>query len=281
MEEGLGLLRRLSSAAALEGLVAATRALPPGRLGAADYRVPAFELFADWDIACHYAPFDHFEPAARVALVGINPGTAQASAAFAAARDALWAGTSWAEALRRAKRTAAFSGPMLTNLARMLDAIELPRRLTEAGAPEVSRARALFGTDRTEVHCTYCVRYPVAVNGRDYTGRRPLLARSPQMLAFVREVLEPELASVPNAIVIPLGRIAGEAVSTLVEAGRLDGERVLLGLPHPSGTNGHREQDFERVREELRQGLRRWFGRRPAAAAGARMPLPPASLESV
>lgn len=253
------------------------RRLPPGPLHVQDYRRPELAIFSDWDIGCHYAPFDHVEPAARVVLVGINPGVDQALAAYAAARDALWSGGSWDEAQRAAKHASVFRGPMLTNLVRMLDSIQLPARLGEAGICLVASSRELFEADARAVHATYCVRYPVAVNGRDYTGRRPRLLRSPQLSQFVFAVLEPELRLLPDAVVIPLGRVAGEAVAALVEMGALDVARCLFGVPHPSGANGHREEDFERARDELAAQLRIWFGQsgrpsRPARAASLESP---------
>lgn len=260
-----------------ERLQAIISRLPPGPLLASDYRVPELELFSEWDIACHYAPFDHVERAARVAIVGINPGVTQALLALAAARDALWSGAPWEQAQRAAKQASAFRGPLLTNLVRMLDAIDLPRRLEDAGVCRVDSSRELFASERHEVHATYCVRYPVAVNGRDYAGRRPLLLRSPKLRAFVFDLLGPELREVPDAMVVPLGRIAGEAVAALVAAGELRAERCLFGVPHPSGTNGHREADFGRAREELSRALRDWFAERGGGGGQVRQP---ASLES-
>ncbi len=270
-----GFPRWLSEPKVLEDAV---RQLRPGPLQPADYQVPEFELFSEWDIACHYAPFDHVEPAAKVVLVSINPGMAQATAAFAAARDALWGGASWTDAQRVAKRNVAFTGPLLTNLVRMLDSIELPQRLEEAGICSVSSSRALFARERTELHATYCVRYPVMVDGRDYWGRRPMLLRSPLLRPFLYDVLEPELRELPQAVVLPLGRIAGEAVAALVEAGSLPIERCLFGLPHPSGTNGHREEDFERAQHELSYQLKAWFGSH--APAPPQVSAPGTSLES-
>jgi hypothetical protein len=279
MREGEG-IPRLFGPSRPEALEDAIRRLPPGPLRPADYQVPGFELFSDWDIACHYAPFDHVEFSACVVVVAINPGTAQAASAFAAARDALWAGETWADAQRIAKQSAAFTGPLLTNLVRMLDSIELPQRLEEAGICSVSSSRALFARDRTELHATYCVRYPVIVDGRDYWGRHPVLLRSPLLRPFLYDVLEPELRALPRAVVVPLGRIAGEAVAALVEAGSVPIERCLFGLPHPSGTNGHREEDFERARDELSYQLKAWFGSVGQAAKRPQVSAQSTSLES-
>lgn len=252
-------------------LVAAIRRLPRGRLRPADYRVPAFEIFSEWDISCHFAPFDHVEREAAAVVVGVNPGAAQAVTAFEAARDALWTGSDWEAAQRVAKRSAAFTGPVRSNLARMLDAIGLPEWLSQSGSGATTAAE-LLAPGSGQLHVTYCVRYPVAVNGRDYTGRRPLLLRSPRLRAFVFGVLGPELASLPGTAVIPLGRMAADAITALVAEGYVDAGRCLIGLPHPSGANGHREEDFSRSREELAARLRAWL-RPPGEAWAAPGPL--------
>jgi len=44
----------------------------------------------------------------------------------------------------------------------------------------------------------------------------------------------------PAAVWIPLGPRVGEALRDVVRVGKLDPERVLEGLPHPSGANAER-----------------------------------------
>src|SRR5689334_21997238 len=72
-------------------------------------------------IAISYAPFEHIQRGARVAIVGITPGAQQARNALAELRRQLVAGTDHATALGAAKTFASFSGPMRTNLIAMLD----------------------------------------------------------------------------------------------------------------------------------------------------------------
>ena len=54
------------------------RALPepsdPQRLTNADLLTPEFRLHQDGHLSLYYAPFDHVNQDAKVALVGINPG---------------------------------------------------------------------------------------------------------------------------------------------------------------------------------------------------------------
>lgn len=232
-------------------------ALPDRALGPPDVLTPELRIWGEWDIACHWAPFDHVPAHASMVLVGVNPGIDQALTAFTAARDALRAGAGWHAAQDAAKRSAAYTGPLRTNLLHMLDEIGLAQALG------VTSAASVIGRPASPVHLTYAVRHPVSVLGRDYDGRRPQLLRYARLAAYVFEVLGPELEALPEAIVVPLGRIAGEAVAALVEAGRLDTEQCLLGMPHPSGANGHRESDFGRARLELRLQVEHWFARHP------------------
>jgi hypothetical protein len=258
MEEGVELPLGKATLARLAEVI---RRLPPGSLAPADVTVDELRLFGTWDLNAYYAPLDHVEREARAVLVATCPPMAQALAAHAAARDALQAGLPRREAWRRAATAAGPSGTFRTNLAHMLDGLGLAEAL---GVPTL---RNLFGTASSRIHFTYCVRYPVIVNDRDYGGRRPQLLRYRPLARFVDEVLAPELASLPEAIVIPLGRVAAEAVASLIETGHVELERCLLGLPNPSGANGHREDDYERGRDELKLQLAAWFERNPAHSA--------------
>jgi hypothetical protein len=240
--------------------------LPPGRLLPADVLSEDLVIWSEWDIDCHYAPLDAVERDARIVLVAINPGLNQVLEAYAAARDRLWAGAGWEAASVSAKRAAAVIGPQATNLARMLDSLQIPARLAAAGGRPATASRALLGDPSGTVHLTYCVRYPVRVQHRDYTGRRPVLLRAPRLREFAFELLAAELDAMPAALVIPLGRIAGDVLVALAAEGRLRLERCLFGLPHPSGANGHREGDFGRARARMEMQLDAWFG----APAGAR-----------
>ncbi len=265
---GGGILSRVDAPIGLpldQELVAAymevIRRLPAGTLGPADLAIDELRLFGTWDLVSYYAPLEHVEREARLVLVATCPPMAQAAAAAMAARDALQAGLGYDQAWRRAAMAAAPSGTYRTNLAHMLDGLGIAAAL---GLPTLVPE---FGTGTGRIHFTYCIRYPVLVNDRDYGGRRPQLLRYPGLRRFVDEVLAPELADLRETLVVPLGRVAGEAVATLVESGRLEVERCLLGLPNPSGANGHRADDYERTREELRSHVAVWFSRHPVPTA--------------
>ena len=119
-----------------------------------------------------------------------------------------------------------------------------------------------------DVHTGSVIRYPVFVNGRNYTGHGPDMLRSQLLRQCVESVLAPELASVPRALVVPLGNAVSAALQHLCNLGALSAERCLFGFPHPSGANGRRVKDFVERREEMRHMIAIHFRRKaePSAA---------------
>lgn len=108
-----------------------------------------------------YAPFDHMNPTARIAIVGLTPGLQQARNALSAARAALRRGASVIDAAAEAKVFASFSGPMRANLVAMLDQIGVARHLELAST-------ALLWSERADlVHFTSALPYPVFVDGEN------------------------------------------------------------------------------------------------------------------
>lgn len=76
--------------------------------------------------------------------------------------------------------------------------------------------------------------------------------------AFARQVLAANLAMLPQALVIPLGTAAEDAVQVCVGSGVLSPARCLFGFPHPSGANGHRRRQFTERRDRLTEEVHRW-----------------------
>jgi len=92
----------------------------------------------------------------------------------------------------------------------------------------------------------------VFVDGANYNG-----APAPLLTALLREQLmkwfATELAVLPNAVFVPLGPVADEAINAVVQQAGFDRRRVLSGLPHPSGANAERIAFFlgRKHREDL------------------------------
>ena len=211
---------------------------------------PNWTLYRDGGLEVVYAPFDWTNEAARVALVGITPGRHQGWVASVEAGAALRDGASREEALRRADRVASFSGPMRRNLVGMFDMIGLADQLG------IASCDALFGESHDLATHLSALAFPVFVNGRNYTGAN--ITRNPALVSIIRQVLAGQLVQATDALVVPLGNAAAEAVGLLVSEGVLDAERCLLGFPHPSGANGHRKAQFEARRAALSESVVRW-----------------------
>jgi hypothetical protein len=156
--------------------------------------------------------------------------------ALATAREALLAGASEAEASAQAKREASFAGTMRNTLSKMLDHIGLQAVLGSESCQEI------WDTPGA-VHYTSALRYPVFVEGKNYSGT-PKPLKTPVLRQFIATELAAEARMLPNAVWLPLGGGATDALQYLVETGVLARERVFDGLPHPSGANAERVAYF-------------------------------------
>jgi len=225
------------------------RSLPWGDV---DLRNEDLTVVAEGRLRVVYAPFDLIRPAARLVLVGLTPGAYQARLAIGAARDAYAAGADRLGAQRAAKATASFAGPLRSNLTAMLDAIGIPAALG------LTSSAGLFDGAGGLVHTTSALRYAVYRDGRNYSGS-PSPTRTAILADFLTGLLAPELAAVPDALVIPLGERVTACLGWLAGQNLLDASRVLHGFPHPSGANGHRVADFATQRRRMTMGVRAWF----------------------
>lgn len=230
----------------------AIAALPVGVLGRELLLSHTFRLFSHGAVSGYYAPFDGMNDGAKIMLVGVTPGFEQMRVAFEAARDALRSRRADAEALRAAKTTASFAGPMRRNLVSMLDGIGL------ADALGIDSTAALWGGSAGLLHSTSAVRFPVFVDGDNYTGHRPPLNSFPLFRRFAAEALASECVRARDALIVPLGDAVSGVLAGLVESGAVPSHRCLFGLPHPSGANGHRARQFGERRDALAQAVRRW-----------------------
>lgn len=197
---------------------------------------PRLLIARDGKLSVHYAPFDHIETRARLVLVGMTPGHQQMRIALATARDALVAGAGETEASAQAKHAASFAGTMRNALSQMLDHIGLQSFLGVASCQEI------WDTPGA-VHYTSAIRYPVFIDGKDYSDS-PKPLKTPVLRQFIETELATEARMLPNAVWLPLGDGATDALLHLVENGVLARERVFDGLPHPSPNNRERVAYF-------------------------------------
>ena len=175
-----------------------------GRLLKEDLLTEAFRLYREnvtgKELAIYYVPFDYVNADAKVVLIGITPGWTQMEIAYRAASRCLHAGLSVEQVLKRAGDEGGFAGMTRTNLVKMLDGIGL------AGALQIRSCSMLFDRASHLAHTTSAIRYPVFVNGADYSGNRPDITQHPVLRRYVTEVLAEELDTARHALVIPLGK---------------------------------------------------------------------------
>lgn len=201
--------------------------LKPNRLQieATDFRGKRLEVA--------YAPFDFVNHNARVVIVGMTPGRQQMRNAIIEARRLLLAGSSLSEAVQGAKVFASFSGAMRVNLVQLLDAVGVH---TVVGIPTTA---ALWNGNSSSVHFTSALRYPVFVNGANYSGA-PDMVTTPFLANQLRAWFGSEMADLSTALFVPLGPKVGAALKILAKEVGINPAQVLSGLPHPSGANGER-----------------------------------------
>jgi hypothetical protein len=214
--------------------------------------VDDFLLGKDDKTTVYYAPFDHVNTSARLAIVGLTPGWTQMNVSFVEARSAIDDGKSDSEILNRVKRVAAFSGAMRTNLLSMLDALGVAELLGVGGIADLFEPG---GEDL--LHSTSALRYPVFIDGENYSGYPP--AANKPLLRNYFDLLASELASVDGALIVPLGKAVEGILSSLAAAGQLDTSRTLMGFPHPSGLNAARPRLFAENKEQMTDVVEGWF----------------------
>lgn len=214
---------------------------------------PYFLLFSEAGLDVYYVPFHYVNINARVVLMGLTPGWTQMEEAFRAARQGIAKGLEGEALFRHIATTGSFSGPMRKNLVSMLNGIGLNTQLGIASCCD------LFGARSELVHLTSAVNAPIFKSGKNYRGYGPALLQVPKLNAWIVKNLAAELRLVPNAVIVPLGRVADESIQFLHTQNLVDLDRCLTGFPHPSGANGHREEDFRRGRGGWSEQLVRWF----------------------
>jgi hypothetical protein len=205
----------------------ATPAAIPGR----------FLLAREGRVSMHYIPFEHVNPEARIVIVGIAPGFVQWKIAMAECQRQLAAGAPQAEVLRAARLAGAFSGAIRPNFVALLDAIGIDRWLG------IDSCATLFDRDAHLVQISAILRHPVFVDGRNYSGT-PGMAKLPFLREAVLRYFAHEAAQLPDALYIPMGGSVAEGLDWLAREGVIRRDRILHGLPHPSGANAERVAYF-------------------------------------
>ena len=207
-------------------------------------------LYTDEQIGLFDAPFDYLEAGAKIAIVGVTPGPAQAFAVIRCALEGMRAGHDDHRVQKAVKHAASFKG-MRGDLAAWFDAVGLAERLALSTSSELFSSR---GQDA--LHTTSAVRYPTfeRCNGgwRNWNGYGVSALGHRVLKAMIRRVLGPELRALRHAVIVPLGK-ANDAVEYLCKSGELDASRCVLGFPHPSPASARRHELFAARRRKLEQ----------------------------
>ncbi len=220
----------------------------PKDVAPSDIQNDRFLLGREGRIAVYYAPLDWINGDARIVLVGLTPGWSQTKIAFDECCIAFRQGLRDSDASKAAKARASFAG-MRRRMCGWLDDLGVDDWLG------VDTTDELFDEQRTLVHTTSLIRYPVFVgaDARNYTGYSPTPVKSPLLRSIIDGVLVPELRQLPDALIVPLGR----SVAAALDAVGVDADRCLFGFPHPSGANGHGPSQFASERDAMRTVVRR------------------------
>jgi hypothetical protein len=207
--------------------------IPPADLRDVAMVRARLRIAVDGDLEICYAPLEYVNANAKVVIIGITPGQAQMINAVAEYRRQLIAGAAYEQALRAAKLTGAFSGGMRPNLIQLLDGIGLHEALG------IETCGDLFGARSGLAHTTSILRNPVFLRGGNYNGS-PSMVSHPLLRDQVLGLFAKDIELTPDAILVPLGNRVAEALHWLASEGVIKRDRILDGLPHPSGANGER-----------------------------------------
>jgi len=215
----------------------AIRELDLGAVGAPSAIPERFLLGREGRLSAHYIPFEYVNAGARLVIVGIAPGFAQWKNAMAETQRQLAAGATQDAVLRAARLAGAFSGAIRPNFVALLDAIGVQRWLG------IESCASLFDHDAHLVQIGAILRHPIFVDGKNYSGT-PGIVKQPFLREQALRYFAREAEQLPDALYIPMGGSVAEGLDWLAREGVIRRDRILHGLPHPSGANAERVAYF-------------------------------------
>ncbi|SDN30389.1 hypothetical protein SAMN04488137_4010 [Fictibacillus solisalsi] len=233
----------------------ALRSLPvKERYRREDLLTSAFLMEKNGHLEMYYSPHNEaVNENGKIMIIGITPGWVQMELAFRTARRLLEEQKDTTEILTAAKKAAQFSGSMRTHLVQMLDELGLPSLLDLPGAD------ALFGEERQLLHTVSIIKYPLFVNGKNYTGHQPPIRKSSFLMNYARDTLETDILALERPLIIPLGKAVEDVLRVFIGEGKIEESQCLLGFPHPSGANGHRHRQLRERKRAMQEKLRTFF----------------------
>ncbi len=218
-----------------------------------DLLIPKYLITESGKINIYYAPFEFINIDASIIIVGITPGWTQMEKSFRTIIHNLHKGNDWNTAIKEGKKEASFAGSMRKNLIAMLDELELNKKL------KIESTSELFTTHSSIVHSTSVLKYPVFINGENYTGKNPTPIGNSSLWSFVKNNFVPEINSFRNKLIIPLGVTVSEVLKKLMAENLINSNVLLEDFPHPSGANGHRKKLFEDNKAKMKAQIIEWL----------------------
>jgi len=210
-----------------------------------------FLIYSDKLIQVPYAPFDTINSNAKIIIVGITPGWTQLYNSY---KYIIQSDEKNKELLlKKAKRTASFSGNMRIILTDWLDEIGIPDAL------DVQTSQDLFNNlDDNLLHTTSVLRYPVFINNENYSGHKPKILEHEYFLKVIENQFVPEISTMNDALIIPLGKSVNEAFNYIKSNKLFNMQNCLNNFPHPSPANGWRNKQFNQHKEDYIEIINNW-----------------------
>jgi len=224
-----------------------------------DLLTAQFLMDKEGPIEMYYAPHNEYvNRKAAVVIAGITPGWKQMKSAFEQVRKSLENSQETEQILIEAKKAGGLAGSIRTNLDDMLDQCGVPDALG------IESASFLFGEQRSLLHTTSIIKYPVFYQGKNYTGHQPRIHQSAMLSYSAFKIFPEELNLIQSpALVVPLGKTVDHVIKQLQDEGKIPNHTYIFGFPHPSGANGHRKKQFEQNKESLFAAVQNWANHFP------------------
>lgn len=181
-----------------------------------------------------YIPFEHVNPIARLAIVGITPGPEQIKLAYRTVSSKLKVGLPDEEILLEAKKHGAFGGPtMRPKLLQMMHHFGFARILG------IEREELLWAEHADLLHSTSVIPHAAFRKGKMFAGSFNEVLKSPIFReGFERDFVASLPALSPDTLYVGLGPTPLAALDWCVEQGVIKREQVLGAFAHPSTSGG-------------------------------------------
>ncbi len=210
-------------------------------------------LEEDKGIKIYYAPFEYINKDAKIIIIGITPGFTQMQISYRELVKGINNNLTDLQILQNVKKEASFAGVMRKNLVEMLDELNINTYL------KISTTDKLFKEYNHLLHSTSVIKYPVFVNNHNYTGHTPNILKTKILYDYIFDGLGKELTSIPDAIIIPLGKIVQDSLNLLIYDNKIDSNRILLNFSHPSGANVNRKNFFNKNKKHYVSQIEKLF----------------------